>query len=150
MNRSLRPILLVEDNAHDAELTITAFREAGLANEVHLMQDGAQALDFLMQRKVRPIVILLDLKMPKIDGREVLRRIKEDADLRTIPVVVLTSSREESDLLQSYELGANAFVVKPVDFREFLETVARVGCFWSVVNEPLPATRHAQGAEILK
>jgi CheY-like chemotaxis protein len=138
MSRDLRPILLVDDNANDIELTLTAFQEAGLANPVEVRRDGAEALEYLRLATTKPIVILLDLKMPKVDGREVLRQIKNTAELKTVPVVVLTSSRQDSDLLQSYDLGANAFVVKPVDFREFIQTVARVGCFWGLVNEPSP------------
>lgn len=147
MNRRVRPILLIEDNANDVELIITAFKDAGLANEVAVTNDGEQGLDYLHRRGVyatrpdiQPIVILLDLKMPKVDGREVLRQIRESAVLSTIPVVVLTSSREEVDLLQSYRLGANAYVVKPVNFTDFIGAVGRLGFFWALLNEPVPAT----------
>jgi CheY-like chemotaxis protein len=141
----LRKILLAEDNANDAELTLTALRENRLANEVVLVRDGADALDYLYCRNGfaarndgHPAVILLDLKMPKVDGIEVLRQVKTDPALKHIPVVILTSSREEQDLLRSYDLGVNAYVVKPVDFNEFIEAVKTLGGFWAVVNEPPP------------
>ena len=145
MPSSLRPILLAEDNPNDVELIITALKEAHLVNEIIVASDGEQALDYLYRRGrhagrtgFQPAVILLDLKMPKVDGREVLRQIRADPDLRSIPVVVLTSSREESDLLQTYHLGTNAYVVKPVDFEEFIGAVSRLGFFWALLNEPPP------------
>ncbi len=140
-----RPILLAEDNPNDVELILAAFKEANFVNEIHVTHDGAQALDFLHRRGAfathtgpQPAVILLDLKMPKVDGREVLRHVRTDPELRHIPVVILTSSREESDLLASYQLGANAFVVKPVDFQEFISAVSKLGFFWALLNEPPP------------
>jgi CheY-like chemotaxis protein len=140
-----RPILLAEDNPNDIELILTAFQDAHFVNEIHVTHDGEQALDFLHRRGAyaartgpQPAVILLDLKMPKVDGREVLRHVRTDPELRHIPVVILTSSREESDLLASYQLGANAFVVKPVDFQEFISAVSRLGFFWALLNEPPP------------
>lgn len=140
-----RPILLSEDNPNDVELILAAFREANFVNEIHVTNDGEQALDFLHRRGAyagrsgpQPAVILLDLKMPKVDGREVLRHIRTTPELRHIPVVILTSSREESDLLASYQLGANAFVVKPVDFQEFIAAVSKLGFFWAMLNEPPP------------
>jgi CheY-like chemotaxis protein len=143
---SLRPILLAEDNPNDVELIVTALKDARLLNEIVTVGDGAQALDFLFRRGPyatrsgqQPAVIMLDLKMPKVDGREVLRQIRADAELRTIPVVVLTSSREESDLMRTYELGVNAYVVKPVDFEEFIAAVGKLGFFWALLNEPPPA-----------
>ena len=140
-----RPILLAEDNPNDVELILSAFQEANFVNEIHVVHDGEQALDFLHRRGThasrtgpQPAVILLDLKMPKVDGREVLRHVRADPELRHIPVVILTSSREESDLLASYQLGANAFVVKPVDFQEFISAVSKLGFFWALLNEPPP------------
>ncbi|HEY0864122.1 MAG TPA: response regulator [Lacunisphaera sp.] len=140
-----RPILLAEDNPNDVELILSAFAGAHFVNEIHVVHDGEQALDFLHRRGPHatrtgppPAVILLDLKMPKVDGREVLRHVRADPELRHIPVVILTSSREESDLLASYQLGANAFVVKPVDFQEFISAVSKLGFFWALLNEPPP------------
>lgn len=143
-----RYILLAEDNPNDAELTIAALRENKLVSPIIVVPDGAEALDFLYRRGRHadrkngpPAVILLDLKMPKVDGLEVLRTIKKDAELRIIPVVMLTSSREEADLTRSYENGANAYVVKPVGFDEFMQTVRELGLFWGLVNEPSPLPR---------
>jgi CheY-like chemotaxis protein len=140
-----RPILLAEDNPNDVELILSAFAGANFVNEIQVVHDGEQALDFLHRRGAhasrtgpQPAVILLDLKMPKVDGREVLRHVRTDPELRHIPVVILTSSREESDLLASYQLGANAFVVKPVDFQEFISAVSKLGFFWALLNEPPP------------
>lgn len=142
---SVRPILLAEDNPNDVELVVTALKDARLVNEIIVANDGEQALDCLYRRGrfatrtgPQPAVILLDLKMPKVDGREVLRQIRADPALREIPVVVLTSSREESDLLQSYQLGVNAYVVKPVDFEEFTSAVGKLGFFWALLNELPP------------
>jgi len=142
MRVNIKKILLVEDNANDAELTLTALAEKHLANEVILLKDGHEALDFLYcqaayadREKINPAVILLDIRMPRVDGLQVLRKIKSDPNLRSIPVVILSSSREESDLLESYHLGVNAFVVKPVVFSEFIEAVASLGTFWALLNE---------------
>jgi CheY-like chemotaxis protein len=142
---SLRSLLLVEDNPNDVELTLTALKEAKLANEVVVTNDGEQALDFLYRRGRhsgrngrQPAVILLDLKMPKVDGHEVLRQIRADPELRLIPVVMLTSSREEKDLYESYDKGANSYVVKPVDFEEFITAISKLGVFWALLNEPPP------------
>jgi CheY-like chemotaxis protein len=146
MMTPIRPILLAEDNANDVELTLSALRRNHIANEVVVVRDGAEALDCLYRRgsfaehaAENPALILLDLKMPKVDGLEVLRQIKGDNVLKTIPVVMLTSSREEHDLLHTYDLGVNAYVVKPVAFSDFVEAVKVLGQFWAVVNEPPPA-----------
>jgi CheY-like chemotaxis protein len=143
----LKRILLVEDNPKDVELTLSALAENNLANEVVVARDGAEGLDYLYRRgqfKLRaegnPAVILLDLKMPKVDGLEVLRLIKSDMELKAIPVVMLTSSREEKDLIASYQLGVNAYVVKPVNFRDFADAVKELGVFWAIVNEPPPTS----------
>lgn len=142
---SLRRILLVEDSERDAELTLEALAENKLANEVVIARDGAEALDFLYQKgkfsgqsKELPLLVLLDLKLPKLDGLEVLRRIKSDPQLKMVPVVMVTSSREEKDLIESYRLGVNAYVVKPVDFEQFTEAVRQLSVFWAVINEPPP------------
>lgn len=142
----LKRILLVEDNPNDAELTMEALAEHNLANDVVWVHDGEEALDFLYCRGQYAdrecgelAVILLDLKLPKVDGLEVLRTIKGDRRLRLVPVVVLTSSREERDLVESYQLGVNAYVVKPVDFGEFMNAVRELGVFWALINEPPPA-----------
>ncbi len=137
-------ILLVEDNPNDAELTLRALKKAHVANEVHVVRDGAEALEFLFGEgthagragKALPRVVLLDLKLPKVDGLEVLRRVKGDARTKPIPVVVLTSSREESDLVESYHLGANSYIVKPVDSEKFFEAVHQIGLYWLLLNEP--------------
>lgn len=143
----LRRILMAEDSDADAELTLRALREHHLANGVIRVRDGAEALDYLYRRGAfasrgegSPAVVLLDLKMPKVDGLEVLGQIKSDPALSSIPVVILTSSREEVDLVESYRLRANAYVVKPVDFGQFVEAVSTLGVFWAVVNEPPPGT----------
>jgi CheY-like chemotaxis protein len=142
---NLKSILLVEDNLRDAELTLTALEGHGLANEIIHVRDGAEALDYLYRRgpfanrvSADPAVVFLDLKMPKVDGLEVLKTIKSDEKLRSIPVVMLTSSREEADLVRSYKMGVNAYVVKPVDFQAFVDAVREVGAFWAVLNEPPP------------
>ena len=142
MTASVKRILLVEDSVHDVELTISALRGFQVANCVDVARDGAEALDYLYRRGAftgreagLPAVILLDLKMPKVDGIEVLRQIKSDPALKTLPVVMLTSSREEQDLVRSYQLGVNAYVVKPVDFPQFVEAVRTLGMFWVVINE---------------
>lgn len=141
----LKRILLVEDNEHDVELTLTALDEHNLANEVVVARDGAEALDYLYGRgkftghaNGLPVVVLLDLKMPKVDGLEVLRQMRAEPHLRFLPVVMITSSREEQDLIHSYQLGVNAYVVKPVDFQKFVESVRELGMFWAVINEPPP------------
>jgi len=146
MNR-LGRILMVEDDPKDVELTLTALEEYNLANEVIVTRDGEQALDYLYCRgeyKTRsngnPAVMLLDLKLPKVDGLEVLKQIKSDGKLRMIPVVVLTSSKEEKDMVASYKLGVNAYVVKPVDFHEFVNAIKELGVFWAVINEPPPGS----------
>jgi CheY-like chemotaxis protein len=140
-------ILLVEDDPRDVELTLTALEEYKLANEVAVVHDGAQALDYLHRRGAyasrtgdNPAVLLLDLKLPKVDGLEVLQQVKSDENLRLVPVVVLTSSREERDMVASYKLGVNAYVVKPVDFHEFVNAVRELGIFWAIVNEPPPGS----------
>jgi CheY-like chemotaxis protein len=142
---SLRPILLVEDSPNDVELTLAALRSAHLANEIVVCRDGVEALAYLFRRDAYagvsgplPAVVFLDLKMPRVDGREVLQQIRAHATLRLLPVVILTSSREEQDLLKTYHLGANAYVVKPVDFDKFAEAVRELGIFWAVLNEPPP------------
>ncbi len=142
---TLKRILVVEDDPHDQELTLEALAEHNLANEVDVVNDGQEALDYLFHEGTfkqlpngYPIVVLLDIKMPKVDGVEVLRRIKGDPTLRMLPVVILTSSREERDLIESYSLGANAYVVKPVDFDEFVDAVKELGLFWAMINEPPP------------
>jgi CheY-like chemotaxis protein len=140
-------ILIVEDDPRDVELTMTALEDYNLANEVVVTRDGAEALDYLYCRgefdsrsNENPAVILLDLKLPKIDGLEVLQRIRSDERLKMIPVVVLTSSHEEKDMVRSYQLGVNAYVVKPVDFHEFVNAVKELGVFWAVINEPPPGS----------
>jgi len=141
----LKPILLVEDTPNDIELTLAALEQSQLANEIVICRDGAEALDYLHRRGIYdrpdvqdPAVVLLDLKLPKVDGLEVLGAVKSDPRTRAIPVVMLTSSREESDLVRSYELGVNAFVVKPVGFKEFFDAIQDLGVFWAVLNEPPP------------
>jgi CheY-like chemotaxis protein len=145
--QTLGRILLVEDDPRDVELTLTALDEYNLANEVVVAPDGEQALDYLYYRgnykqrlRENPAVLLLDLKLPKINGIEVLKKIKSDEELKMIPVVVLTSSREEKDMLATYELGVNAYVVKPVDFHEFVNAIKKLGVFWAVINEPPPGS----------
>jgi DNA-binding response OmpR family regulator len=143
----LKRILLVEDDPKDVELTLTGLAEYNLANEVVVARDGEEALDYLYRRgnhKTRtngnPAVMLLDLKLPKINGFEVLQQIRADENLKMIPVVMLTSSREERDLVTSYKLGVNAYVVKPVDFHQFVNAVKELGVFWAVINQPPPGS----------
>jgi len=143
--RELRRVLLAEDNARDLELTMAALEEHRLANEVDVVRDGEQAWEYLEQLgrspgspSVYPALVLLDLKMPKMDGLEVLRRMRGDERLRTVPVVMLTSSREERDIVESYRLGVNAYVVKPVAFEDFMKAVRTLGLFWAVLNQPPP------------
>jgi two-component system response regulator len=148
MTEILKRILLVDDSPRDTELALDALAQHNLANEVVALRDGAEALDYLYRRGQfadraagNPAVVMLDLKMPKVDGIEVLRQIKGDPQLKMIPVVVLTSSREEQDLVTSYQLGVNAYIVKPVQFQEFVGAVKIVGAFWAVVNEPPPGSQ---------
>lgn len=137
-------ILLVEDNPHDAEMTLRAFRKAKLANHIHHVGDGAQALEFIFGAwpeaggiiRCRPKVILLDIKLPRVDGIEVLRALKSDPRTQQLPVAMLTSSKEERDVLESYRLGANSYIVKPVNFDNFVRTVTELGLYWVLVNEP--------------
>ena len=130
-------ILLVEDNASDAELTLRALKQRNLANQVHVCRDGAEAMDFFSRGEGPvPKVVLLDLKLPKVDGLEVLRRLKQDARTKSIPIVVLTSSREEPDIERAYALGANSYIVKPVDFEAFARAVSDVGLYWLLLNHP--------------
>ena len=140
-------ILLVEDDPRDIELTLTALQEYNLVNDVFVARDGQEALDYLYCRDQfsgrdgsRPAVMLLDLKLPKINGLEVLQQIRSDQELRLLPVVILTSSHEEKDLVRSYELGVNAYVVKPVDFHAFVNAVKELGVFWAVINQPPPGS----------
>jgi len=149
MTDELGTILLADDNQYDIELTLDALRDCNLANPVVIVRDGAEALDFLYRRgeyatrsSGNPIVFLLDIKMPKVDGLEVLGKVKSDPYLKSVPVVMLTSSAEEPDLRESYRLGANAYVVKPVKFQDFAPAVATVGKFWAVVNAPPPDGCH--------
>jgi DNA-binding response OmpR family regulator len=144
---TLGRILIVEDDPNDVELTLTALDEYNLANEVVITRDGEEALDYLYCRgnfqarsSDNPAVLLLDLKLPKRDGLEVLQKIKSDEKLKVIPVVVLTSSHEEKDVVASYKLGVNAYVVKPVDFHEFVNAVKELGIFWAVINESPPGS----------
>lgn len=144
---ALGRILLVEDDPKDVELTLTALDDYKLANEVVVARDGEEALDYLYCRgkfqtrsNDNPAVLLLDLKLPKVDGLEVLRQIKSDEKFKMIPVVVLTSSHEEKDMVTSYKLGVNAYVVKPVDFHEFVNAVKELSVFWAVINEPPPGS----------
>jgi CheY-like chemotaxis protein len=141
----LRHILLAEDNANDVELTLAALKTNHVLNAVTVTRDGAETLDYLWRRNAyanrdggNPVLMLLDLKMPKVDGLEVLRQVKSNDQLKSIPIVVLTSSREEQDVVASYDSGVNAYVVKPVDFHDFVEAVKLLGGFWAVVNEPPP------------
>jgi CheY-like chemotaxis protein len=147
-NNVLRPILLVEDNPNDVELTLIALEKTRLANPVVSLRDGEEALQYLRREgqwadrgEENPAVILLDKKLPKVDGHEVLREVRNDENLKRIPVVMLTSSREESDLLRSYDLGVNAYVVKPVAFDDFMAAINDLGMFWAVLNEPPPYPR---------
>ncbi|WP_296248393.1 response regulator [Pseudomonas sp. UBA4194] len=143
----LKPILLVEDNPNDLELALIALERSQLANDVVVVRDGAEALDYLFRRKTyadrqdgNPAVLMLDLKLPKVDGLEVLDKIRNTEALRSIPVVMLTSSREEPDLDRAYQLGVNAYVVKPVQFKEFVSAITDLGVFWAVLNEPPPGS----------
>lgn len=144
---TLKRILLVEDDPKDIELTLEALGEYNLANEIAIARDGSEALDYMYRRGIfasrpegNPVVILLDLKMPKVDGMQVLNQLKSDEHLRSVPVVILTSSRETRDLDEGYKLGVNAYVVKPVRFAEFVEAVKGIGVFWALINEPPPGS----------
>jgi CheY-like chemotaxis protein len=147
----LKRILLAEDSPQDVEMTLAAMEEFHLCNDVVVVSNGAEALDYLYERgqfanhgNGFPVVVLLDLKMPKVDGLEVLRQLKSDPARKRIPVVMMTSSREEQDLIRSYDLGVNAYVVKPVDFQQFMDSIRKLSCFWAIVNEPPP---HKPGAK---
>ncbi|SEL60301.1 Response regulator receiver domain-containing protein [Roseateles sp. YR242] len=146
----LKPILLVEDDARDLELTLVALERSQLANEVIVVRDGAEALDYLNREGAHadraagnPAVILLDLKLPKVNGLEVLKTVRSTEPLKSIPVVMLTSSQTESDVVHSYALGVNAYVVKPVEFKQFVTAIADLGVFWAVLNEPPPGSLRA-------
>jgi CheY-like chemotaxis protein len=144
VNDKLVEILLVEDNPSDVQLTLHALDRNKLANQIHVVRDGAEALEFIFSTgryadrtaQRNPRVVLLDLKLPLVDGMEVLRQMKEDPRTRSIPVVVLTSSREERDIVESYQLGVNSYIVKPVDFEQFTESVRQLGFYWALLNEP--------------
>lgn len=147
----LKPILLVEDNPRDLELALIALERSQLANEVIVHRDGAEALDYLFRRGAfenrdegNPAVMLLDLKLPKVDGLEVLKAVRDTPELRSIPVVMLTSSKEEPDLQRAYEQGVNAYVVKPVEFKAFVSAISDLGVFWAVLNEPPPGSLRLQ------
>jgi CheY-like chemotaxis protein len=143
----LKRILLVEDDPRDVELTLTALSESNLANDVFVVGDGAEALDFLFTRgkfenrpNGNPAVILLDLKLPKVNGLEVLRQIRGNETTKMIPVVIITSSKEEKDLIEGYRLGTNAYVQKPIDFHQFIDAIKNLGIFWAIINEPPPGS----------
>lgn len=143
----IKPILLVEDNPKDLELTLLALEKSNLANEVITVRDGKEALDYLLREgqyasrpEGNPAVVLLDLKLPKVDGIQVLQRLKADPDVQSVPVVILSTSREEKDLLRSYQLGVNAYVLKPVGFKEFIDAIQELGVFWALLNEPPPGS----------
>jgi CheY-like chemotaxis protein len=147
MKNELGRILIVEDDPRDVELTLMALEDYKLANQVVVTRDGQEALDYLYCRGQfdtrsdgNPAVVMLDLKLPKVDGLEVLKQVRSDEHLKMIPVVVLTSSHEEKDMMRSYKLGVNAYVVKPVDFHEFVNAVKELGVFWAVINEPPPGS----------
>jgi DNA-binding response OmpR family regulator len=146
VNRHIIEILLVEDNPNDVELTLHAFDKHKLANAIHVARDGQEALDWLAGIDTedggnpRPKVVMLDLKLPKVDGLSVLREIRANPALRTLPVVMMTSSREERDIVESYDLGVNSYLVKPIDFDKFVDTVQALGLYWVLLNEPPPRT----------
>jgi CheY-like chemotaxis protein len=146
MNK-LKEILLVEDDKNDIELTLAALEESNLANKVHVVQDGEEAIDYLFKRgeykklpPKNPAVILLDLKMPRVDGLEVLRQIRSNDELKFIPTVILTSSSQEKDIIENYKLGINAYVIKPVDFQQFIYAIKKLSVFWAILNEPPPGS----------
>jgi two-component system, response regulator len=155
MRDEMAEILLVEDDPNDVELTLHAFQRHNLANSVHVVRDGQEALDFLFAQGEHahragmppPRVVLLDLKLPKLDGLEVLREIRSHAELELVPVVVMTSSREDSDLVESYELGANSYIVKPIEFPKFVETASTLGLYWLLLNIAPPAPNATAGGE---
>ena len=144
MNAEIKRILIVDDSPKDVELTISALAENNLANEVIVAEDGEEALDYLYKRgkfvneKGTPAVILLDIKMPKMDGIEVLKQIRANKKFKLIPIIMVTSSREEKNLVESYELGANSYVVKPIDIVQFIEAIKTLGQFWAIINVPAP------------
>ena len=150
----LRTILLAEDNPKDVELTLEALAEHKLANHVIVVRDGVEAMEYLqcqskykLRKPELPAVLLLDIKMPRMDGIEVLRAVRGEPGLKILPVVILTSSHEEQDLVKSYELGVNAYVVKPVDFKDFVQAVKEIGVFWAVINEPPPKSMLFSGTK---
>ena len=145
MEIGLKRLLLVEDNPHDIELTLEALSEYRISNRTDIARDGTEALDYLYRQgkfkdrpEGNPVAILLDIKLPKVNGLEVLKRIRSDERLKLIPVAILSSSREEQDLIQGYELGVNAYIVKPVEFQKFVDAVKALGLFWAILNEPPP------------
>jgi two-component system, response regulator len=139
-------ILLVEDNPNDVELTLRAFEQHQLANSIHVARDGQEALDYLSAEgdHAQPKVVLLDLKLPKVDGLGVLRHIRASNHLHNLPVVIMTSSREERDIVDSYDLGVNSYIVKPIEFDKFVETVQALGMYWLLLNEPPPLSTHGE------
>jgi two-component system response regulator len=138
MTPSLRPILLVEDNPDDEQLTLRSLRKAKITNSVLIARNGEEALTLLFELKPLPTVVLLDLKLPKLDGFEVLRQIRANPTTKMLPVVILTSSSEDRDIVESYDSGANSYVRKPVDFKQFVEAVSQLGLYWTLVNDPPP------------
>jgi len=144
MKEQVYEIILIEDNPHDAELTIRSLKRNKIANDIHVIPNGAEALDFFFatgkyegrDMKMTPKLVILDLKLPKVDGIEILRRVKSDERTKIIPIVVLTSSKEENDVVESYKLGANSYIVKPVDFQKFAESIRDLGLYWLLLNEP--------------
>ena len=144
METNVIDILLIEDNPNDAELTLRALKKNNVANKVHLITDGAEALEFFFAKgkyegrdvTSTPKVVILDLKLPKVDGLEILKRVKADERLKVMPIVVLISSKEECDVIESYKLGANSYIVKPVDFNKFAESIKDLGMYWLLLNEP--------------
>lgn len=147
MSMGLKRLLLVEDNPHDIELTLEALAEYKISNRIDIACDGTEAIDYLCREgrfqdrpEGNPVVILLDIKLPKMNGLEVLKQIRSDQRFRLIPVVILSSSREEQDLLTGYELGVNAYIVKPVEFQSFVDAVRSLGLFWAILNEPPPGS----------
>ncbi len=133
-----RPILLVEDNPDDELLTIRGLRRGNVTNPIQVARDGEEALEILFSTEILPCVVLLDIKLPKLDGLDVLQRVREDERIRLLPIVILTSSSQQRDIIESYNLGANSYVRKPVDFEQFAKAVAQLGLYWSLLNEPLP------------
>ncbi|MFO8040911.1 MAG: response regulator [Sodalinema sp.] len=138
MTPSLRPVFLVEDNPDDEQLTLRSLRKAKITNPIFIARNGEEALTLLSELKPLPAVVLLDLKLPKLDGFEVLRQIRTSPKTKSLPVVVLTSSSEDRDIIESYDSGANSYVRKPVEFKEFVEAVSQLGLYWTLVNKPHP------------